>query len=92
MEVSRRIRASASLDMAVAQIVRLAGDVIEEERESGRDLIAEYAATASYLRELERAFSGATRLQRVRSHVLQWPLVGKLITRVASTVWRFAER
>lgn len=91
-EVCRRVRASASLDMAVAQIVRLAGEVIEEQRESERDISAEYAATASYLRDLEGAFSGATRLQRLRSHVLQWPLVGRVIARVATTVWRYAER
>lgn len=80
--VCRTIRETASLDLAAAQFVRLAEEVIEEHRAAPVELATEYAATAQYLAELE-THQALLRVQRLRERVERLPLIGGLAVRIA---------
>jgi Glycosyltransferase Family 4 len=84
-EVCRRIRAAASLDLAVAQIMRVAEEVIAD---VAVDVDAEYAAMANYLRDLEGQFRRASAFSRLRNRVDRWPLIGKLTARLGARLVR----
>ena len=73
-EVCRSIRATASLDLAAAQFVRLAEEAAAEA--DSFDLSEEYAATAAYLSSLESA--PVQRLKQLRRWVVALPVVGPL--------------
>lgn len=90
-EVCRRIRATASLDLAVAQILRVAEDVIEQQKTSN-DVDAEYAAMANYLRDLEGQFRRASMFWRLRNRVSRWPLIGRLTAKLGARLVRALER
>jgi hypothetical protein len=89
LEVCRRIRATASLDASVDQIVRLAGDVVDEQRESAPDVAAEYEATATYLRALDPEVN---RLQNLWMRVGRLPLIGGIAARLGIFISRSFER
>lgn len=89
LEVCRRIRETASLDASVDQIVRLAGDVVDEQRESTIDVAAEYDATAAYLRALEPEVN---RLENLWMRIGRLPLVGGIASRLAIFISRSFER
>ena len=91
-EVSLRIRATASLDLAARQIVDMAEETVEEQRTAGRDVDAEYAATALYLHDVLVVMKRATVFQRLRARIARWPLVGDLAVRAATSVFRALAR
>jgi hypothetical protein len=89
-EVCRRIRATASLDLAVAQILRVAEEVIEQQT-AQEDVDAEYAAMANYLRDLEGPFRRASTFSRLRTRVSRWPVIGRLTAKLGSRLVRALE-
>ena len=86
--VSRRIRETASLDLAVARLLRIAEEVITEQIEQPADIDAESAAMADYLREIDRQIRLASIIGRLRQRIARWPLIGGLLSRVATRLLR----
>lgn len=80
-EVSRQIRATAGLDLAVAQIIELYEEVIAQWGAVGQvDIQEEGRAAAAYLRQLYSDFkSHAAFSERMRSRVRKIPLFGSLL-------------
>lgn len=82
-EVCRRVRETGSLDLAAAQLLRVSEEVIEEALPA--DMAADCAAAAAFLSSLE---SESRRLERARTRIAAWPVVGPLVSRYASRIIR----
>ncbi|HST51696.1 MAG TPA: glycosyltransferase [Pyrinomonadaceae bacterium] len=84
-QVSRRIRAAASVDATVEAIISLYEEVIaEHETAGGRDAGEEGRAAAEYLRQLHAdiaAHSAAT--LRLRNRLMRAPVLGRVLLRLA---------
>lgn len=87
--VSAMIREMASLDLAAAQLLRIAEDALHDPAAS--DISTEYAATAAYLSSLE---SDESRLRddRLRRRIASWPLIGPLALRLTRRLMRAMDR
>jgi glycosyltransferase involved in cell wall biosynthesis len=80
-EVSRRIRQLASLDLATAEILRVAEEVVEEQQGTELDVEKEYLATAAYLGDLDGDYMPP--VHRLRARLARWPIIGPLALRLA---------
>ncbi|HEX5706488.1 MAG TPA: glycosyltransferase [Pyrinomonadaceae bacterium] len=84
-EVTRRVRAAAGQDEAVARTIEIYEETIARHAESGRaDELEESRAAARYIARLdaEMASHGAASM-RMRERVLKVPVVGRLGVRLA---------
>ncbi len=95
-KVSRRIRDTAGREAAIDQIVAVYHEVIGEFCESGsaRDHDAEARAEASYLRDLTRYFESeresilTSRTFLWRKRMLNLPVAGPVLRRIARRFWK----
>ena len=91
LAVMRSIRATASLDLMAAQLVRLIEEVLDEAAplDVSADMAADYAAAAAYLRTLE---TDESRIDRLRRRIGTWPFIGPIAVKLARRIMRALER
>jgi hypothetical protein len=87
--VSSTIRQTASLDLAAEQFLRIAEEALHDP--APVDVQSEYAATAAYLRGLD-SDEARYRTERLRRRVENWPVIGRLVVRLARRVMQALER